>query len=354
MVVFYVDGRQRKEAVRTLDEARRLKARREADVEHGEFHARSRATLREYALGWVERYQGRGRRGFRDSTRDDYRQLLREIEAAHIDPRCAGSAGQVAGLGSRRVSESVLGRIQKLGEEAVRLTCALAILGDRAWLSDAAALAELDEEQAIRAAAALVDADVLSEGFPLEFAHPLVRSAIYEHLPYAERLSAHERAAWILAKSGARAEVAAAHLLITPARSDLWGVDLLRRAAADAARQGSPNDAITYLRRALAEPLPESAKAGILAELGISEHNAEDQAAIEHLSGALELTEEPSERARVGLILARAIWHQGQILDAVALLEGLVDELDERLGERLEAELIAIARLNPKRGELDL
>jgi integrase len=87
VVVFYVDGRQRKEAVRTLDEARRLKARREADVERGEFHARSRATLREYALGWVERYQGRGRRGFRDSTREDYRRMLTQYPLGYFPER---------------------------------------------------------------------------------------------------------------------------------------------------------------------------------------------------------------------------------------------------------------------------
>ena len=87
VVVFYVDGRQRKEAVRTLDEARRLKARRETDVERGEFHARSRATLREYALGWVEGYQGRGRRGFRDSTREDYRRMLTQYPLDYFPER---------------------------------------------------------------------------------------------------------------------------------------------------------------------------------------------------------------------------------------------------------------------------
>ena len=76
VAVFYVDGKQRKESARTYDEARRLKAAREADVARGEFHDRSRVTFREYALEWVARYQGRGRHGFRETTREEYRRLL--------------------------------------------------------------------------------------------------------------------------------------------------------------------------------------------------------------------------------------------------------------------------------------
>ncbi|MGI8714923.1 MAG: tyrosine-type recombinase/integrase, partial [Solirubrobacteraceae bacterium] len=46
------------------------------DIDRGDYEGRSRLTLREYATEWVERYQGTGRRGFRDETRDEYRVLL--------------------------------------------------------------------------------------------------------------------------------------------------------------------------------------------------------------------------------------------------------------------------------------
>jgi integrase len=71
------EGRQRQESARSLDEARALKAARTTAVATGEFHAASRVKFSEYALEWVERYQGRGRRGFREATRDDYRRDLR-------------------------------------------------------------------------------------------------------------------------------------------------------------------------------------------------------------------------------------------------------------------------------------
>ncbi len=75
---YKVDGRQHWESARTLDEARRSKAARTADIARGEFEERSRLTLHEYAKEWVERHQGRGRRGFREHTREEYRRQLEQ------------------------------------------------------------------------------------------------------------------------------------------------------------------------------------------------------------------------------------------------------------------------------------
>jgi hypothetical protein len=62
------DGTQRRETVKTLDEARERKRRRE----QGETNAAGRLTFAEYAREWVERHP------VRDSTRTDYR---RDLEA---------------------------------------------------------------------------------------------------------------------------------------------------------------------------------------------------------------------------------------------------------------------------------
>jgi integrase len=74
--IYRVDGKQKWESARTLDEARRAKAARTTDIERGEFEVRSRVTLHEYAREWIKRYQGRGRRGFRDQTREEYDRML--------------------------------------------------------------------------------------------------------------------------------------------------------------------------------------------------------------------------------------------------------------------------------------
>jgi integrase len=69
------NGKPRKRSARTYDAARKLKAKLNADVARGEYHEASNIAFRDYFLEWVERYQGRGRRGFRESTREDYRRL---------------------------------------------------------------------------------------------------------------------------------------------------------------------------------------------------------------------------------------------------------------------------------------
>jgi integrase len=84
---YRVNGKQRWEACRTLEEARRAKAARQTDIGRGEFEERSRVTLREFSTEWVERYHGRGRRGFRDQTRDDYRRQLEQYVFRYFPDR---------------------------------------------------------------------------------------------------------------------------------------------------------------------------------------------------------------------------------------------------------------------------
>jgi len=96
-VIIYRDAenRQRKEAVRTLDDARKLKATREAAIASGEHQAISRVRFAEYATEWVERYQGRGSRGFRESTRDDYRRDLAKYAVPYFEGKLRRRVEQI-------------------------------------------------------------------------------------------------------------------------------------------------------------------------------------------------------------------------------------------------------------------
>lgn len=84
---YRVNGKQRWESCRTLEEARRAKSARQTDIGRGEFEDRSRLTLHDYANEWVERYHGRGRRGFREDTRDDYRRQLKQYAFRYFPER---------------------------------------------------------------------------------------------------------------------------------------------------------------------------------------------------------------------------------------------------------------------------
>jgi integrase len=95
VVVYYVNGRQRKEAARTLKEARALKRARETDRDRGELQSESRIAFRTYAEEWIERYHGNGRRGFTDDTRDDYRRDLARYAYPFLDDRLGRTVSSI-------------------------------------------------------------------------------------------------------------------------------------------------------------------------------------------------------------------------------------------------------------------
>ncbi len=95
-------------------------------------------------------------------------------------------------------------------------------------------------------------------------------------------------------------------------------------AAAQAAPESS--DAIRWLRRALAEGADEPPRAELLQRLGTVELLARDGAAIVHLREALQLTSEPTVRARMGIWLAEILAHAGQWDEMMALMGSI--ELD--------------------------
>jgi hypothetical protein len=92
---YRVNGKQRWVSCRTLEEARRKKRNRETAVDSGSAPADPHITLPEYILGnpdkdeegWIDRYRGNRKRGFREETRAEYRALLRKYTLAFFAPR---------------------------------------------------------------------------------------------------------------------------------------------------------------------------------------------------------------------------------------------------------------------------
>jgi hypothetical protein len=64
-----IDGKRHQESAPTYDAARALKARRGSEVRDGVDLPSAKITFGAYVLDWIGRYQGRGRRGFREQTR---------------------------------------------------------------------------------------------------------------------------------------------------------------------------------------------------------------------------------------------------------------------------------------------
>src|SRR5205085_9557472 len=104
-------------------------------------------------------------------------ELLDEAAACHLDPTAA--AADVSDIVPRGVANSVLLRLTRLPPAAAALARALSALGDGAQISDAGRLAGLSSAELETAVAALVSAGVLDSGGTVQFAHPILRAAIY-------------------------------------------------------------------------------------------------------------------------------------------------------------------------------
>jgi DNA-binding CsgD family transcriptional regulator len=277
-------------------------------------------------------------------------ELLAELKSEGIEPTTA-DARRVALIHPGTVTSAVLARLGRLGRDASRLARALAVLGDAAELRFAAALAGSDMAEAARAVDTLARADILAPGSGLGFAHPLVRGAIYESIPAAQRAHDHARAARLLADEGVATERVAAQLLMSEPGGDAQSVALLRDAAARARAVGAPSVAGVYLRRAVAEPPPAAARAEVLFELGQVERLAGDGRAAEHLREALAEARDPAAHARVALTLGQAEFSAGRLADAGAVFDAALDQLgdDHRdLALQLEAYRSGLGNSHPE------
>jgi DNA-binding CsgD family transcriptional regulator len=259
----------------------------------------------------------------------------------------ADHVSRLLDIGAQGVSRAVGLRLARLSPEALALLRAASILGDGIALRHAAALAGMGARELGPSAAVLVRLDLLRREDPLEFFHPVVRSAVYETLDVVERDAAHRRAAELLLQAGAQPESAAAHLLRVAPGADSFVVSTLRQAAERSLAQGAAEAAVGFLSRALDEQTDPAARAEVLVELGLAERRTNGPAAVDHLQAGLELLAEGSRRSSVALEYGRALWFTDRIADALAVFQRALDEVDRKrdpdLYELLVAELISSA-----------
>lgn len=271
--------------------------------------------------------------------------LLREIgeQGLATDAR---QAARVRRIGPAAVAQSVLLRLSSGPAAAGALVRAAAVLGDGASLAEAATLAQLGDDAA-HAADRLVALAILEPGEHLEFAHPVVREAVYADIGPRERAKAHARAAGILAEKGASEERIAAQIAEAEPIGDPARVELLRRVAADALVRGAPAAAAALLRRALMEPPPAATRADVLVELGSVEYSLASPEAVGHLTSAVELITDPRQLAAAVRWLALALTMAGDSDAAVEAIEPVIEVVepeDRELALLLEAELAAHAQ----------
>ena len=262
-------------------------------------------------------------------------ELLKTLDAEGVRPDDA-HADVIRDLGPRAVSHTVLLRLARLTGDARAVASAIAVLGDGAGLPATAALAGLDEQRVADATRALVRAEILRSEPPLGFVHPLVRDAVYHELSPAERELRHEQAAQVLTSLGVAPELVASHLLGVPSRADPKVAAALRAAGWAARLRGDAESAMSYLRRALAEPVPAEQRPQLLLELGLAEAGVDAPAAAAHMSEAYEGLANPEQRAAAARVLARMLLFTGTAQEGVAVAQrALADLPPEHDGRRV-------------------
>jgi DNA-binding CsgD family transcriptional regulator len=257
------------------------------------------------------------------------RELLRVSHDVPDGPIELDGLGDAAAAAARRLERSVRNQLAALAPAACALAEAVAVFEYEVPLHLAAALAGVEVTAAVAAADDLVSGDLLASGDPLGFRHPLLRAAVYGGLPQRRRGEMHARAARLLTAGGADVEQVCAHLLLAPSSGDGDVVATLRSAAARALEMAAPGSAVEYLARALREPPPTAARAGVLAELGHAEAVAGSSEAVPHLESAIRLAGGAVQRAELLLAFGRALHHAGRLPQACDAFQRGLDELGD-------------------------
>jgi DNA-binding CsgD family transcriptional regulator len=281
-------------------------------------------------------------------------ELLRALREQRLEPT-QRNAGQVAAVSPENVSRSVAARLAKLGEPAIALARAVAVLGEAPTLALAAELAGLQELVAVSTASALSRAGLFSRDSPVAFAHPLLHTAVESELAAAERDRLHATAARLLAAQGASAERVALHLVETEPRGEEGTVRVLAQAGARALTRGAPGTAVRLLRRALAEPAPNDQRHQLLFDLGSAESELGVPDAHEHLKAVV--VEAPGGLDGMkGLALQYLAWVGGPPRpdaqrELLPLYERVIAEVtphDRELALGLEAAWLGVLFINPQ------
>lgn len=250
------------------------------------------------------------------------RELIRALEKEELPPT-GEAVERVAAVWPAAVARHVLRRVEAIGREGTALASAMAVLGDGCTLAHATRIAQLDRSEGWRLAGVLREMEILAGEDPIHFRHPIVRLALRSGLAADHREQLLHAAVNVLTAEQAPSERVAGYLLaVRPGNSH--SVEPLRRAALIARARGAPDLAVALLRRALAEPPPESDRLAILLELGMAEEMLADEACLEHLGRARDGTVDRETRVARTIDLANALAMLGRVPAAVKVIE---DEL---------------------------
>ncbi|MER5435488.1 AAA family ATPase [Streptomyces sp. NPDC002588] len=264
-------------------------------------------------------------------------ELLAKVRDKGLDP-IEDSAAELRPLNRAAGSGGLVDRLEELGVEATRFAMAAAILGGVGIsIDEAARLAVMDRDAAVRCAELLRTARILTEPDPaavpaargdLEFVHPLIASAVYDSIPQSLRTAMHGIAAQVVTDAGKGLAAASRHLIQVHPEGDQELVEQLRGAAGEHLAVGAPDAARRCLERALEEPPAPDVHARVLYDLGCATLLTAPARTVEHLRTALAMPGLDGD-VRVDAVyrLSQALLHNDQMEEAVRTIEAEVARL---------------------------
>jgi DNA-binding CsgD family transcriptional regulator len=273
-------------------------------------------------------------------------EVLRTLRSRSVGADAEGATA-VGSLGPEPVARSVLQRLHGFGDDAVSMARAIAVLGGAPQIRHLSGLAGVDEERARELCDRLRQAELVAPGQPIDFVHPLIRTAIYRELSEDGRAAAHRRAAELIDATRGDARELAPHLMVCAPNGDPWVVDRLREAAREATAAGAPEAARRYLERALAEPAPD--ELGVTYELGRAAWGSNPLEAPDLLVSVAERAEDAALRLRALEDAAWAYFDCGNLERAVHWFGELVKAIPAGRAEdtlAAEASLYCLRALN--------
>ncbi|MGW6390965.1 ATP-binding protein [Streptomyces sp. NPDC055103] len=251
-------------------------------------------------------------------------ELLAKVRDRTLEP-VAGTAGLLKSLAAGARGGGLVTRLEALGSGPTRVAWAVAVLGADSTPDllakltgmDAAELAEHTERLRLARIVTTPPARKTAAGPPLEFAHPLIATAVYGSVSPAVRTALHGRAAWVLTEAGRGPAAASRHLLEVHPDDDEDVVRRLRAAAVEHLAVGAPDAARRCLERAVAEPPGPDTYARVLYELGCASLLTAPAATVLHLRSALALPGlDDALRTDATYRLAQALAHNNQLEEA--------------------------------------
>jgi DNA-binding CsgD family transcriptional regulator len=271
--------------------------------------------------------------------------LLSAARASGLEPVAANIA-RVHTIGPEVIARSVLLRLRTLPELATPVARALAVLGDRARADLAGELVAADERAVASALDGLARIEVLAAELPPRFVHSIVRGAVYEDIPAAERSRLHRHAARLLAAEGASPDAVGSQLLATEPGADPWVAEQLISAAGGRAANSAPEAVVAYMERALAEAVPGVDRRRMLLMLGFARLQIGQGRPVPPLREALRLTKtDPQLQVEAVQGLGSALIAEQSFEESWALVDEWIERLHPHPQQSLDLEVCAAHRV---------